>query len=287
MGPCFISTEDDELATIINEIEDASMGPCFISTEDQPCGMPLASRPPASMGPCFISTEDVPLEFHRRHCCRSASMGPCFISTEDGSDGLVPKRLVAGFNGAVLHQHGRRMIRLDGCFRSKCFNGAVLHQHGRLRRQACPENRRSHASMGPCFISTEDAATFGIPCKVSPLQWGRASSARKTTGGTAAATITLARFNGAVLHQHGRRLILFQLRRDHVASMGPCFISTEDKVAFDTCYGYVLASMGPCFISTEDAMNLADSDPDGWLQWGRASSARKTRYALFQDDFVT
>ena len=34
--------------------------------------------------------------------------------------------------------------------------------------------------------------------------------------------------------------------------MGPCFMSTEDLVAFDADRLGRLASMGPCFMSTED-----------------------------------
>ena len=59
--------------------------------------------------------------------------------------------------------------------------------------------------MGPCFISTEDGrgVAWSIS-RLSKLQWGRASSARKT--------------RAAIGRQpDGLR-----------ASMGPCFISTED-----------------------------------------------------------
>ena len=38
---------------------------------------------------------------------RGASMGPCFISTEDSQARFRRKHFNQGFNGAVLHQHGR------------------------------------------------------------------------------------------------------------------------------------------------------------------------------------
>ena len=110
------------------------------------------------------------------------------------------------------------------------FNGAVLHQHGRQWGESPP------------------------PSQTTLLQWGRASSARKTSRRTNSRAPTCCCFNGAVLHQHGRPLVGGE----------------ASQVSDD-------ASMGPCFISTEDVLYLRMSRDSQEVQWGRASSARKTR----------
>ena len=106
-------------------------------------------------------------------------MGPCFMSTED--DLALPRRhqIDECFNGAVLHEHGR-LITSNAMRRPlKSFNGAVLHEHG--RPHGCMSGiYMGAASMGPCFMSTEDAGQNRSPL---PAQ---------------------------------------------TASMGPCFMSTED-----------------------------------------------------------
>ena len=179
------------------------MGPCFISTEGFPCGRLLGWRDAASMGPCFISTEGT--------ACLSVVAG-----------------FPSGFNGAVLHQHGRpvpnRRLHVTGGVASMgpCF----ISTEGNAGRFAI--TTRSHASMGPCFISTEGVRAWF--CRH-----------RRT-----------ASFNGAVLHQHGRLdHAPVDLAGIGLASMGPCFISTEGENRSTLQNRSTLASMGPCFISTE------------------------------------
>ena len=109
-----------------------------------------------SMGPYFISTEDERCGHQASHQ-RSASMGPCFISTEDFRTMRRGCPALTSFNGAVLHQHGRQSSFDSTDSSWTRFNGAVLHQHGR------------HFSY--------DAVAQQ---KQRRLQWGRASSARKT-----------------------------------------------------------------------------------------------------------
>ena len=78
-------------------------------------------------------------------------MGPCFMSTEDDltANGVVTS--TNGFNGAVLHEHGRR--RCGGIF-----------------------DDDPDASMGPCFMSTEDTLRGEELRRFeAELQWGRAS----------------------------------------------------------------------------------------------------------------
>ena len=178
----------------------------------------------ASMGPCFISTEGNASASKLRQIGWSASMGPCFISTE-GTVGAICERGPAtlqwgrassarktrcvgdgpdpfsGFNGAVLHQHGRLLIQ-------RLIDAMEWLQWGRAssaRKALHPESQRGVelASMGPCFISTEGLVQHSGNLAQVLLQWGRASSARKTRRHRTAAKPPC-RFNGAVLHQHGR-----------------------------------------------------------------------------------
>ena len=84
------------------------------------------------MGPCFMSTEDINSELLLL-MLNPASMGPCFMSTEDAGSAASPQMGHLGFNGAVLHEHGRPHSVGVSRRTPPCFNGAVLHEHGRLR----------------------------------------------------------------------------------------------------------------------------------------------------------
>ena len=181
-------------------------------------------------------------------------MGPCFISTEDNG-------------GKAPHQA-----------RPRCFNGAVLHQHGR-RALSANVTRQPRASMGPCFISTEDTTQTqprppGAACfngavlhqhgrhslrvdhplvTTGLLQWGRASSARKTRTKHFKGKATMALQWGRASSARKTSVCVFASRLVPLASMGPCFISTEDRPEVEAAQAERdRASMGPCFISTED-----------------------------------
>ena len=160
-------------------IRSASMGPCFISTEDAGDYEAYSRWLVASMGPCFISTEDdeALTNFFGQ---RVASMGPCFISTEDPL-GRRPQAVVD-------------RASMGPCFISTEDPMWVTNSAS-----------RPDPSMGPCFISTEDRGHHPPFLNLNTLlQWGRASSARKTPRTHQMDQSAVRRFNGAVLHQHGR-----------------------------------------------------------------------------------
>ena len=153
------------------------MGPCFISTEDPSASVTIISGLWASMGPCFISTEDTDRPEIQTEAS-GASMGPCFISTEDTDQCRCHNQAsTASMGPCFISTEDASCI--SPTFYVSSFNGAVLHQHGR------PEL---------CEISGE----------LGGLQWGRASSARKTRSSPQLSGRLVHGFNGAVLHQHGR-----------------------------------------------------------------------------------
>ena len=78
-------------------------------------------------------------------------MGPCFMSTEDRPHRLPFPSATTGFNGAVLHEHGR-----------------LAGHHEQMAAVVV-------ASMGPCFMSTEDYSAGRLANAADWLQWGRAS----------------------------------------------------------------------------------------------------------------
>ena len=104
--------------------------------------------------------------------------------------------------------------------------------------------------MGPRFISAEGDSNVHCWRQGMPLQWGRASSARKARfqKNSRAPPRT---FNGAALHQRGRRCDEQGRPAGTQPSMGPRFISAEGDL---TSYAWRVTP---------------------YLQWGRASSARK------------
>ena len=303
MGPCFISTEDFARRSI-------QIGPCGTLQWGRAssarktlasCGPSTRNHRPASMGPCFISTEDARrrttailkgdmLQWGRASSARKTNRPLVVRHLRDplqwGRASSARKTLAArpsdttpaGFNGAVLHQHGRRVdMRHRVEAEPRCFNGAVLHQHGRLAissteaaiaialqwgrassarktPRACRDHcRPSIASMGPCFISTEDAGTWLI------------------------VAFERRRFNGAVLHQHGRHGICGPMVFYFPASMGPCFISTEDA-KFCSTFGHESGALqwGRASSARKTLELAGKSALYEELQWGRASSARKT-----------
>ena len=156
------------------------MGPCFISTEDR---LSAARRPkyPTTLqwGRASSARKTRKIKTENKMTNR-ASMGPCFISTED----LVATGTRPGDTSTAS---------MGPCFISTEDDGWGGGSGG-----------VADASMGPCFISTEDGMTSPRVRHLLKLQWGRASSARKT-GWLAWSSFPTARFNGAVLHQHGRR----------------------------------------------------------------------------------
>ena len=182
------------------------------------------------------------------------SMGPCFISTEDFRTMRRGCPALTSFNGAVLHQHGRPSA---GTVQP---SGRDTLQWGRASsaRKTGPGVARpvagDDASMGPCFISTEDNISVTLSRWLPTLQWGRASSARKTPWTC----------DKAIADAH--------------ASMGPCFISTEDvmlvslvSTSVSRFNGAVLHQHGRHF-----SYDAVAQQKQRRLQWGRASSARKT-----------
>jgi hypothetical protein len=191
-----------------------------------------------------------------------------------------------GFNGTVLHQHGEHATGL-------AFFGAATLQWDRASSARRARERESlrrittrlqweptlpdapplapSASMGPCFISTEskskggtdDVSSFngtvlhqhvelaraGMMASSTGLQWDRASSARRA---------------------HPRA----DEQAHHLASMGPCFISTESSQptsspgASSGFNGTVLHQHG------EHGFGVP-VEGGNVLQWDRASSARR------------
>ena len=88
-------------------------------------------------------------------------MGPCFISTEDRRGLLAVVNSRRGFNGAVLHQHGRHRLRCRATSRLwPASMGPCFISTEDLDAVRATFSRLSSASMGPCFISTEDRITL-------------------------------------------------------------------------------------------------------------------------------
>ena len=109
-------------------------------------------------------------------------------------------------------------------------------------------------SMGPSLFSSEDVTSDESSSSSSPLQWGRAYSARKTSGPTGGMPV-------------GNR-----------TSMGPSLFSSEDCFVACLRLGVGPTSMGPSLFSSEDVISFTRWDfRKSQLQWGRAYSARKTK----------
>ena len=118
------------------------------------------------------------------------------------------------------------------CWRSipakPSFNGAGLLRP-RMLEEAARSESRLLASMGPGLVSPECGGVNQQEFITSKLQWGRASSARIASHGSALCRRRWC-FNGAGLRQPGSQHLLFLQRAQHLASMGPGFFSPECAV---------------------------------------------------------